>query len=244
MWGDAIHACDALVVNGEGTIHHNAGMHLLAMLGAAQSIGKKTFLVNCVLQECAHFKNVFASLTDLTVREPRSAFVARCLGGKPRVVADSCLSADFQDDPAHNFKNEILVGDAHENLPDINNTLSVYASDKPVWRVKDHERVQDWKQAVATLKTARLYVTGRHHGVYLSAMAGIPFVVCTSNTHKVESLIEWSGCNIPICRSLSEIKLGIDYAFKHPHVYQQFSRFLLSQQPLTTFQELKKHQSA
>jgi hypothetical protein len=41
---------DAVIVNGEGTIHHRQGWYLVAILGAAQRLGVPTVLVNAVLQ--------------------------------------------------------------------------------------------------------------------------------------------------------------------------------------------------
>ena len=38
------------------------------------------------------------------------------------------------------------------------------------------EREKDWRHAVADLAQARLVVTGRHHGVCLAGMAGVPLV--------------------------------------------------------------------
>ncbi|PIQ85331.1 MAG: hypothetical protein COV74_09010 [Candidatus Omnitrophica bacterium CG11_big_fil_rev_8_21_14_0_20_45_26] len=237
-WGKLIRRCDALVVNGEGTIHHGKGMHLLAMIAAAQKLNKKTFLINCVLQEVPPFINIFSRLTDLTVREPFSAAVAKRLGGKPRIVPDSILEAPFQDKIYENLRNEIVIGDGHEHQSDVCNILESLRRHHRTWRVKEKNRQHDWMFAIASLRTARLYVTGRFHGIYLCALAGIPFVALPSNSHKIEALIAWSKCRIPICYNLAETEKAIKYALNSPNEFDKFRTFLLTQKPLTTFEYL------
>ena len=81
------------------------------MLGAAQRLGKKTILVNAVLQEVGGFGSVFVRLNCISVREPRSALEAKRIGAATvSVVPDSCLEADFVDDPLWDFENEVVVG--------------------------------------------------------------------------------------------------------------------------------------
>src|SRR5262245_5298557 len=49
----ALALCDAVVVNGEGTIHHDSprANFLITMLAEAQAAGKRTALVNALYQQ-------------------------------------------------------------------------------------------------------------------------------------------------------------------------------------------------
>src|SRR5580704_11877828 len=55
---EQLSAVDAVVVNGEGSIHHGAGTEYLALLGAAQDLGKATLLVNAVFQDVFGFDEI------------------------------------------------------------------------------------------------------------------------------------------------------------------------------------------
>lgn len=239
-WGKAVYESDVIIVNGEGTIHHGAGLHLLAILGAAQRLGKPTFLINAVLQEVEGFEFVFKQLTGFTVREPLSAKVGRALGGSPKVLPDSIVDANFLDQPTVDFHNEIVVGDGHWLCGDTIEALNIIGKGKRRWLLAGSERRKDWRHSVANLKTARLYVTGRHHGVYLAALAGIPFVALPSNTHKIESLIEWSCCDIPVCHNAYEVVAAIEYSLRHRDEFLKFQKFILSFISLNTFDGIGK----
>lgn len=47
---ERLERCDAVVVNGEGTLHHGFGTEYLAVLGAAQQLGKASLIVNAVFE--------------------------------------------------------------------------------------------------------------------------------------------------------------------------------------------------
>ncbi len=191
----AFDACDAVVVNGEGTIHHDSPRadFLLGVLAAAQAAGKRTALVNAVYQQ-AHPPpgDTLARLDLFVVREVRSAAWARRHGGAPWVLLDSAadrnrLLADAR--PLRSVSG-IVKGATHPKAPSAN---WLDAVDAP--RIDMTAGTLD--EIVATLRRVDAYVTGQHHGVYAAALAGIPFVALTSNSHKIEGLIEWSGLPIP-----------------------------------------------
>ena len=239
-WGRAVYKSDVVIVNGEGTIHHGAGLHLLAILGAAQRLKKTTFLINAVLEKVVGFETVFEKLTSFTVREPLSAEVGKALGGNPTVLPDSIIEANFSTRPTVDFKNEIVVGDGHWLCDNTLKVLDEFGEGRRRWLLTGSQRLNDWRHTVANLKTAKLYVTGRHHGVYLAAMAGIPFVPLPSNTHKIESLIEWSGCNIPVCRNLVEVESAVNYALENRKEFLKFQKFILSFRPLKLFNNMRE----
>jgi hypothetical protein len=72
-FADDLVRVDVVIVNGEGTIHHGRSRELLAVLAAAQKLGKLTLLVNCVFQEVTEFHDTLRRLDDFTVRDPRSS---------------------------------------------------------------------------------------------------------------------------------------------------------------------------
>lgn len=231
-WGRAIFECDAVVVNGEETIHHGNGNHLLAFLGAAQRLGKRTLLINSLLEDLNAFHDVIRNLDYLVVREPRSAAEARRLGRDACIAPDSIVAAAFLEQASADFGGQVVIGDAHPSRADILEVLDRLKRDHPSWDLHHEDRKLDWPHAVANLKTASIYITGRHHGVYLAGLAGIPFVPLPSNSHKIEALIEWSGCDIPVCSSLDQVREAIRLAPFKRDEFARFHHFLTRNRPL------------
>lgn len=238
-----IEGVDAVVCNGEGTIHHGAGLDLLATLGAAQRLGRRTFLVNSVIQDVPGYHDVLRRVDDLTVRDQRSGDELGRMGVACRVVPDSAIEAVFSDEPLIRLDDKVAVLDWHPaRNADVGNALIGYMdahADTSFYFPLFHG-VQRWlwRHSVATLRTARAVVTARHHGVYLAAMAGRPFVALPSNTHKIEGIIEASGLPIPICTDLQGLERAVAWALENSGVYAEFSAWLVRQRPLTTFRGL------
>jgi polysaccharide pyruvyl transferase WcaK-like protein len=90
----AMEGADLIVVNGEGTIHHDrpAGEWLLAAGRHAQLLGKKAVLINMTWHENGARYVELASHFDLvSVRESRSAEELALAGIFPRIVPDLAL---------------------------------------------------------------------------------------------------------------------------------------------------------
>jgi polysaccharide pyruvyl transferase WcaK-like protein len=106
-------ACDAVVVNGEGTLHHGAGSEYFAILGAAQQLGKATLLINAVFEAHQGWAQVISRLDDFCVRDLHSLEHARSLGFRCRLVPDSFLAAQFDATPTIDLGGRIVVTDWH-----------------------------------------------------------------------------------------------------------------------------------
>jgi hypothetical protein len=188
-----IEETDAVIVNGEGTIHHGSGLPLLALLGVAQRHGKITGLVNAVFQDTPGFEKVLTRLDTLAVREPRSLAYLQSRGLSARLQPDSILFAGFQDAPP--TLEGIVVTDSHWTRNDIGACLEGFAAEFGGTQVALHSpnSRDNWQFLPARLANVDLLVTGRHHGVYLAIISGIPFVALPSNSHKIEGTIEMLG---------------------------------------------------
>jgi chemotaxis methyl-accepting protein methylase len=224
----AMNECDVVFVNGEGTIHHHApaGDFLMEMLALGQKLGKKTMLVNAVFQQLPpYYPEVLAALDFFSVREPFSADNAKESGGNPIVLLDSCADLKFLGGRTIQSLKGIVKGDVHPFSP----SAGLF-SELPYPFFGIDCAFEDF---VATLRNVELYITGQHHGVYGAGLAGIPFVVVPSNSHKIESLISWSGLPIPICHSVTEIKTAIAWALENKHIFHAFQKFLFRNKVFT-----------
>jgi len=226
-WGALIEESDAVVVNGEGTIHHGRGRLPLAFLAAGQKLGKETYLVNALVDGVSAYKDIFPNLTAVSVRDPESKAVVRKLGAtRIYLRRDSFFEADFVDEPTCSLRGEIVVGDAHPEVLSSVEALEDFGKDTSRWMLEDPQRVYDWQHALANLQGAEVYVTGRYHGVCLAALAGVPFVPVRSNSRKIESLLHWSGCDIPICANAEEIARQVEVVDSKRPEYERFFEFV------------------
>lgn len=221
---------DALMINGEGTIHHSGhrARFLMAMLEEAKRRGKKVLLVNALFQQydCSS-DDLLAGLALLAVREPRSAAFARRYGGDPRVLLDSAADPAFLNSGvARRLTDGLVIGGAHKDG----------LLQRPFARLQgDRLRMGDasFEDIVATLRTAEIYLTGQHHGVYAAALAGCPFVATPSNSHKIEAFVDWTGLPIPICLRHDEIGSAIRFALHNRAMFAELQDFMARQSVLT-----------
>jgi SAM-dependent methyltransferase len=186
---------DAVVVNGEGTIHDVCGRHLLAILGAAQRLGLPTFLVNAVLQDIDDGRDVLLGVDDLTVREVRTSAYLDSIGIPHRVVVDSLFEAEFAETVCHDFAGKLIITDCHarragEFAPQFEELRTTWGAQLAEYQLQAPERARDWQHAVADFRPALAVVTGRHHGACVALRAGVPFVTFPSNTWKIEGVLD------------------------------------------------------
>jgi hypothetical protein len=189
---------DALLVNGEGSMHHGSkGFHAkMQALAAAVAAGKPAHLVNTVWQDNPHdYDDVLRHLSSITVREVRSRDdLLRNHGVEARVVADVSLAEpvgvalfpiNFKKKPA---RTDFYIPEKGRfgDLPSYQNV-----------RLLPFKKMS-WSRAVKSLRTASYLVTGRQHAVYAACKARIPFAASEGNTHKIRGLIETAGVDIPI----------------------------------------------
>lgn len=244
---NVIAGVDAVVVNGEGTIHHGAGQELLAILAYAQALGKRTLLVNCVLQELPPgWFDTLRRLDDLTCREPRTHAYLAAHDVPARVVLDSIVEAGFAGRAAAgDFRDRIVVTDHHALRDgDVGSALKglMTRGDCIYFPLEHPSHHREWQLAVASLREARLVVTGRHHGVYLAALAGVPFIALGSNTWKVEGTLELfrqaTGHGFSFHQAGPVTAESIEQALEDPRRYRDLHDYLRASRPLDTLAAL------
>lgn len=197
---NAFNRAHVLVVNGEGTTHHErpASDYLMKLLQTAQAQGKKTALINAIWQhsrEQGYCPHIVEKLDLFTVRDPLSQINATKVSKrKPLMFPDLCIEQADGGTPIPEFAGKVVIGDAgaagvlNKTFANLMQRYSVL----PLFKIQ-------FKDLVATLRTARIFVTGRHHGLYAALLAGIPVACVPSNSHKIESLVQWLKLDIPVC---------------------------------------------
>lgn len=239
-----IEACDALVVNGEGTLHHGFGSEYFACLGAAQQMGKKTLIVNAVFEAHSGWLATLGKLDDFCVRDAESLRHAASHGLAARLVPDSFMGAHFGADAAINLAGKIVVTDCHPyRNPDVGATLRHILDQVEgsfYYPMQHGIQTHVWRGAVADWSAASIIITARHHGIYLAARARKPFIALPSNTRKIEGLMEAAGVRIPVATSGDEVEAAFAFAVENPNEYERLFDWLDAHTPLTTFRALGK----
>lgn len=225
----AFQAADVIFINGEGTIHHSArgALLLLEVIQTAKEAGKPVLLVNALFQQYeAPSPDLLSSLALLAVREPRSAAFARHFGGQPVMLLDSAADPKFlQAGRPLPIRHGCMIGGSHR-AGLIKDPFAGIEGQKLTMHSGSFEDI------VATLRQADLYLTGQHHGVYAAALAGCPFVATPSNSHKIESFIDWTGLPIPICLKPAEVEPAMRFARANRSIFTELQDFMRSQSVL------------
>lgn len=206
--------CDAIVLNGEGSLHHNrsGAEMLIGAVEMAKGRGKRVFIVNALWQDMSSFpRDLMDSLDGVQVREGLSADdFERQFGYRPPVYLDFSYFASVANVPPKiDYKNSIVRTDFL--WPEYNNFVN--PSMGPLARYASlpmHEL--SWNDCVSCLKTMSLFVTGRHHGAFAAIKAETPFVSLTGNSHKIEGVIRDSGVSLPVAQSPDELVEHIEAA--------------------------------
>ena len=235
-----IASVDAVVVNGEGTIHHGAGRDLLGLIAAAQKAGKPTLLVNAVFQEVEGFDEALRRLDDFVVREPRSQAYAKSRGFNARVVPDSYFAARFDGPGKEGFAGRDVITDFHPARTDVAAVLRTYAEEQQAKSLplRGSETMQTWSGLPETIRHSRALITGRHHGVCLAIVARVPFVALGSNTYKIEGMLETLGLERLYCETLEDVYNARAYATDHADIFAQLLERLTGGEELSTFRAL------
>lgn len=201
-----VDACDAVLVNGEGTLHGNSPRagRIMQLLEAAQALGKGTAICNASWFDMGNdYDHVLRRLDRLEVRETRSRDELRLRHG---------IGSDMRLDLSYFHPARGCVGGA---TPARIRMTDLYwpgvrgfarPTGGPLARFEYLEMAQlDWQGMLDHVSASQILLTGRHHGVYAACRARVPFVALAGNTPKIQGLAAWSGLDLPVTENVSEL---------------------------------------
>lgn len=212
---------DILVVNGEGSMHHDTRTYRrkMALLAEALDRGKRAWLVNSVWQDNPPEAGaMLRRLEGVRVRETMSRAALAEIGISATAAPDLSYFAALSEptSEATDFTGAVAVTDFH--APQLGHF--VRATSGPMAKAPFFDLgAQNWSDGVSSLRTASAVVTGRHHVVYAACRARIPFVPIAGNTHKIEGLFRSAGVTIPMFEPRDALTDGIAWARDHGEVY-------------------------
>lgn len=197
--GVSLDEFDALIVNGEGTFHHNAPRSL-RLHAFAERFGKPAYLFNTVAQQQSID---FAAYRRIVCRESLSARHVESRSPQARVQTIPDISFCQARPDMHGERRCILFIDS----------VSKAHSDSIERIAEQHGakmlRLREWKRSasdlLAHIARHELVITGRFHGVVFAMLAGTPFFAFPSNTWKTRAMLEDFGRPELFCRDESAL---------------------------------------
>jgi hypothetical protein len=236
--GELLTNADLVVINGEGSIHHNfpRALALLALAMAATKLGRPVHLINATIQamEARLLEIVLPTLQLLHVREPSSLEYVSRWNPNTRMTVDLAVIAPFEEgrpapervDPASTILSSGVIGGGAIRsqvaaIRDLGLSATYFsASDGNESQVSQSiarelgmglvlAEQQDWHGVVNRMGCFGLGVSGRHHMLLFMLLAGVPAVPLPSNTWKIEATLRLIGYTVPIARTVEELKAGL-----------------------------------
>ncbi len=210
--GQGLARCDVVIINGEGTMHHDAAgaMAIVRAGQLAASRGVPIALVNTVWQDNLLANQLLPLCRWIHARESLSQAAITQLGFRASVVPDLTLTADPEQlFPAPQAPQGVVVMD--DVRLELSLALARYARGRhlpfhPMGARGSLRTRKGWSKMLrmglasgwapqfhagqlAAIQRASVVVTGRFHGICLAILAKRPFVAFASNTHKIEGLL-------------------------------------------------------
>jgi polysaccharide pyruvyl transferase WcaK-like protein len=220
----------AFIVNGEGTIHHTrerpkGGLLLQFARTVKRRSDKPVFLINASFEalEPRDFDHM-ASFDRIFVRDRRSQAYLAENGIASSWVPDLCLAAETQVYPR---RERIVCTDSVVRplnpLLERHSTMlqATFAPMRPgrrrsYWRYAFPDRAElatSFWPYYETIASARSVIAARFHAMIFCLLAGTPFVAVSSNTTKIESVLEdvfgSSSRMIPVAELANMSRLSI-----------------------------------
>jgi hypothetical protein len=229
---------DVLVMNGEGSMHHDstACRQKLRQIETAQEFGKATWLVNSVWQandpDC---DRILRRLDGFWVRGPVSAADLRARHGLDVPWGlDLSYFDPVETVPAPiDFGGETVTTDLWHSP--FGGFVRPTAGALAALPYLDFAALS-WNEAIASIATAGLLITGRHHAMYAACKARRPFVPIAGNTHKFEDLLRAAGVAVPVCSTWAEVRRAREWLARNPSEFERLFDWM-DRQPNWSFGE-------
>ena len=202
---------DLVVINGEGSIHHDKHRHLLDLPGRFPSV-----LMNCVYQENSPHPDL-SKFLFISARETASAAEVNRAGGKCITVPDAMFASSF----LLSFQKPT----PSEDLGETDNVLRQYINVGPLklrWKIGFTTRYPTVSGYLNKLCSYRRLCIGRFHAAVASSVLEIPYATWDSNTWKTRAMMKDMGVPHLHFDSRKAAQEGVPTVF--PQEIRQFAR--------------------
>ena len=226
---DIISQSDAVLVNGEGTIHDNKprARHLLEILKFAQSLGKKTYLCNASWHNMnCDYDKTLKQLDQICVRETHSQKeLQKKHGINPELFIDLSY---WSPETAQPIEEDIrfLASDFYCNTFDcFVKPMGGALSDLPFLDM----RAISWQETLNQVAASKVFICGRFHGFLAACKSQTRFIVFPGNTHKIEGMLDWFGNSYPLETDVAKLLPRAKTTHRNAQFYSEFFDWIASQ---------------
>ena len=208
---------DLILINGEGSLHHHPRPSTAFFKLVMEYIQKrhKVILFNTIWQEIKYtgLSKHLDKINLISVRESHSynELIKQCSKNKVIITPDLIFYNKFADRDNIGYGDSVIYKirssfKRKTNYFPLNNiNTGTYLHPKTL----THPTM---KAYIAWLKTLDLFITGRFHGVCLAMITQTPFLVYSSNSHKIEGLLKDANCSDLLIKSTKDIANKQDMA--------------------------------
>ena len=196
MYKNIMANCDLLIFNGEGTLHDNAGFLMLEKCKIAKKMGKPVFLINTVWQNNKNIEHYLEYFDLIFCRESLSyKEIPQEYKAKTCVVPDLTLWSSNKIKPMQRFTKLIFTDSVIDKTTRLLEKLSkkYNAEMYYMYQTQNSDVKYLTEETIANLSSDSLIVTGRFHALTLGIKYGIPTIALSSNTHKIEGMLQDAG---------------------------------------------------
>jgi len=254
LYKNLLGRCDLVIVNGEGSMHHDQGIavDIFRLCILSKGDGVPVCLINSVWQDNVLLDKQAKIFNKMYVRESCSQFELKRIGLESKVVPDLSFLCGIAVD--RNGQDEFVFIDSWHNS--VSDFLYAKSDEFKVPFFKMGNSIVDRKlsyfgkilnkfirlgslndlslSSFDMLSKKGICISGRFHGVTLSIAAGVPVVAIGSNTHKIQGLLfdvfghDWSRMYInPEELDDETLKMKVDYVRANYELLQtKISRYM------------------
>lgn len=190
-----IESSDVIIINGEGSIHHDWPMSVFLMDFIERYKHKKICLANTMWQDMSAASEAKLQNAALVIaRDPEShREISRFFKGELHLAPD--FSSRVKPPLSPMSDQGIVYGGFYWNQHA--KMAGVAVKDLALKSLAENSVVDvtrdNWHVTVNKLRSSRLLVTGKFHEVMAAIVARCPFLFCPVSTHKIEILGEFGG---------------------------------------------------
>ena len=205
---ESMKTCDIIIINGEGSLHDKYGRKWFIKVLKLIPKNKKAVLINSVWHNMGKITEL-NKLSLVSVRELNSyesLTKTHPKLKKVRIVPDVLFYIQ-------QMPKKLNIGYGDSVSSDITDKLKCHANYFPLQYNKvgkpkypSELAKNDIYSYLNWLKSLDLHITGRFHGVCLSAMAGTPFLALASNARKIEGILRDMGCSELLITAIKDKK--------------------------------------
>ena len=190
-----LHDADFVILNGEGTLHHDRAPELVHALDMVMAARVPFAVVNALFADFPSLVPALKAAEAVTLRDGRSLAVARGMGVEASLCGDAVLYAAF--DPVEaaavgaGRDGGTLVTDWHGAAPGIARIRSeeALAAGAVYFPFSRPDSADVWPVAPKRMAQVGHVVTGRYHGAIFALLAARRLTMLPSNSHKMTQLL-------------------------------------------------------